>query len=117
VAVGLFGKDVPLAAQAIASPDPGHVAAAVRDGARIGIAVAGREHTLSLENLVLTMRAPEGYSVEREGRARGRAGPAIDEDLRREGRAREVVHAVQSASLQAEDRIELALSRGDPRLY
>jgi isoleucyl-tRNA synthetase len=115
----LFGKDMPLAAQAIASLDAGHVAAAVRDGARIGIAVAGREHTLSPEDLLLTMRAPEGYSVEREGAHAVALDLAIDEDLRGEGHAREVVHAVQnarkSAGLQIEDRIELTLS-GDPRL-
>jgi isoleucyl-tRNA synthetase len=116
----LFGKDMPRAAEAIAALDPGRVAAAVRgDGGAIGIAVAGSEHTLSTDDVILTMKAPDGYSVEREGAHAVALDLAIDEDLREEGQAREIVHAVQnarkSAGLEVEDRIELAL-RGDPAL-
>jgi isoleucyl-tRNA synthetase len=115
----LFGREMPLAADAIAALDPARVAAAVRDGAEIGISVGGREHTLSPDDVILTMRAPDGYSVEREGAHAVALDLSIDEDLRREGRAREIVHAVQnarkSAGLQVEDRIELALA-GDPAL-
>ena len=110
---------MPLAAQAIAALDPAHVAAALRDGGQIGIAVGEREHTLTAEDVVLTMRPPEGYSVEREGAHAVALDLEIDEELRREGRAREIVHAVQnarkSAGLQVEDRIELALD-GAPEL-
>ncbi len=109
----LFGKDMPLAAEAIASLDPARVAHALRDGGEIGISVGAREHTLTAENLILTMRAPDGYSVEREGAHAVALDLAIDDDLRREGHAREIVHAVQNArktaGLQVEDRIELAL--------
>jgi len=115
----LFGKDMPLAAQAIAALDPARVAAAVRNGGEIGIAVGEREHTLSAEDVLLTMRAPDGYSVEREGAHAVALELAIDEDLRREGRSREIVHAVQNArktaGLQVEDRIEVVLD-GDPAL-
>jgi len=128
----LFGKDMPRAAEAIAALDPAHVAAAVRSGGEnggapdgegsgrsIGIAVAGREHTLSADDVILTMKAPDGYSVEREGAHAVALDLTIDDDLLTEGRAREIVHAVQnarkSAGLEVEDRIELALS-GDPAL-
>jgi isoleucyl-tRNA synthetase len=115
----IFGKEMPRAAEAVAALDPAHVAAALRDGSVIGIAVAGRDHTLSAEDVILTMRAPDGYSVEREGAHAVALDLAIDEDLLREGRAREIVHAIQSsrktAGLQVEDRIELALS-GDVSL-
>jgi len=115
----LFGKDMPLAAQAIAALDPTRVAAAVRNGGEIGIAVGEREHTLSAEDVLLTMKAPDGYSVEREGAHAVALDLEIDEDLRREGHAREIVHAVQNArktaGLQVEDRIELALD-GDRAL-
>ncbi len=139
----LFGPEMPLVAKAVAALDPAQVARAVLGeppsgdtpsgdpqsgnlqpggadgGAGLGISVAGREHTLSAEDVILTMRAPEGYSVEREGAHAVALDLTIDEDLRREGRAREVVHAVQNArkraGLAVEDRIDLALS-GDPLL-
>ena len=132
----LFGREMPLVAEAIAALDPAQVAAAVMgtgtDGAchpasvgsangetGLGISVGGREHTLTAEDVILTMQAPEGYSVEREGAHAVALELAIDDDLRREGRSREIVHAVQSArksaGLAVEDRIELALS-GDPAL-
>ena len=115
----LFGRDMPLAADAIAALDPARVAAAVRDGGQIGISVGEREHTLTAQDVLLTMRAPDGYSVEREGAHAVALDLAIDEHLLREGRAREIVHAVQNArktaGLQVEDRIELVLD-GDPAL-
>ena len=115
----LFGKDMPLVAEAIAALEPGHVVAALRDGGEVGVSVGGREHTLSAQDLLVTMHAPDGYSVEREGAHAVALDLMIDEDLRREGRAREIVHAVQNArktaGLQVEDRIELALD-GDPAL-
>jgi isoleucyl-tRNA synthetase len=129
----LFGREMPLVAEAVAALDPARVARAVLGDPRsgdpqsadaggergLGISVAGREHTLSAEDVILTMRAPEGYSVEREGAHAVALDLTIDEDLRREGRAREIVHAVQNArknaGLAVEDRIELALS-GDPVL-
>ncbi len=109
----LFGSDMPLAASAIAALDPAHLAATVRAGGELGIEVAGREHTLTAEDVRVTLRAPDGYSVEREGSHAVALDLAIDADLRLEGYAREIVHAVQnarkSAGLRVEDRIELSL--------
>jgi isoleucyl-tRNA synthetase len=116
----LFGKDMPRVADAIAALDPARVASAVRgEGNAMGITVGGREHTLSADDVILTMRPPEGYSVEREGAHAVALDLAIDEELLEEGYAREIVHAVQNArkdaGLEVEDRIELALS-GDASL-
>jgi isoleucyl-tRNA synthetase len=115
----IFGKDMPLVAQAIAALDPAHVAASLRDGGTVGISVSGREHTLTSDDLILTMKAPDGYSVEREGAHAVALDLSIDSDLQREGHSREIVHAVQNArknaGLQVEDRIELALA-GDAQL-
>jgi isoleucyl-tRNA synthetase len=108
-----FGKEMPLAAQAIAALDPAHVAQTLRDGGILGISVGGREHPLAADDLLMTMRAPEGYSVEREGAHAVALDLEIDDHLREVGRAREIVHAVQnarkSAGLAVEDRIVLAL--------
>jgi isoleucyl-tRNA synthetase len=115
----VFGKEMPLAAEAVGALDPERVAAAVRDGRALGIAVGGREHTLTPEDVILTMRPPDGYSVEREGAHAVALDLAIDADLQAEGRAREMVHAIQgsrkTAGLQVEDRIELTLD-GDAAL-
>ncbi len=112
-----FGKDMPRAAEAVAALDPAHVARRLREGGEIGITVGGRDHGLGADDLILTMRAPEGYSVEREGAHAVALDLEIDEHLREAGRAREIVHAVQnarkSAGLAVEDRISLALG-GDP---
>jgi len=69
--------------------------------------------------VILTMRAPEGYSVEREGAHAVALELEIDDSLREEGYGREIVHAVQNArrtaGLAVEDRIALALE-GDAAL-
>ncbi len=110
----IFGSEMPLAAQAIAALDPGHVAHTLREGGTVGISVGGREHSLTAEDVILTMTPPEGYSVERDGAHAVALELQIDESLREEGRAREIVHAVQNARKKAglvvEDRIALALS-------
>ena len=115
----IFGSEMPQAAQAIAALDAGHVARTLRDGGAIGISVGGREHSLTNDDVILTMNPPEGYSVERDGAHAVALELEIDESLREEGRAREIVHAVQNArknaGLVVEDRIALALA-GDPAL-
>jgi isoleucyl-tRNA synthetase len=114
-----FAARMPAAADAIAALDPDRVAATIRAGGEIGIAVDGHEHTLSAEDLLITTEALEGYGVEREGTHAVALELAIDEDLIEEGQAREIVRAVQNArrdaGLNVEDRIHLELS-GDPEL-
>nr|MBA3406552.1 class I tRNA ligase family protein [Solirubrobacterales bacterium] len=114
-----FGKQMPQAAAAVAALDPAHVAAALRDGGRVAISVDGHDHELGRDDLTLAMAPLEGYQLEREGSHAVALDLALDDELRREGLAREVVHAVQNArrtaGLQVEDRIELALG-GDAEL-
>jgi len=114
-----FGRLMPQVALAVAALDPEHAVAAVRSGADIGINVDGREHTLGPGDLLLAMKPLEGYQLERQGSHAVALELALDEELHREGMAREVVHAVQSARKEAglavEDRIALGLG-GDAEL-
>jgi isoleucyl-tRNA synthetase len=114
-----FGKAMPQVAAAIESLDPAHVAAALRAGRTVGVAINGHDHELTSEDLSLAMRPLEGYQLEREGSHAVALELALDDALRREGLARAVVHAIQnarkSAGLAVEDRIALTLA-GDPEL-
>ena len=62
----------------------------------------------------------EGYQVERAGTHAVALNLELDDELRREGLAREVVHAVQAArkaaGLEVEDRIALTLGGDDELL-
>jgi isoleucyl-tRNA synthetase len=112
-----FGRSMPQVAAAVAALDPAHVGEALRDGRAIGIAVEGRDHELTADDLLLAMAPLEGYQLEREGSHAVALELALDDALRREGLAREVVHAVQNArkaaGLAVEDRIRLVLGGDD----
>jgi len=114
-----FGRQMPQVAAAVAALDPAHVAVALRDGGRVAISVDGHDHELGAEDLTLAMQPLDGYQLEREGSHAVALDLQLDDELRREGLAREVVHAVQNArkgaGLQVEDRIDLALG-GDEEL-
>ncbi len=114
-----FGKEMPLAAAAIAALDPGHVAASLREGRTVAISVGGADHIVGAEDLLVSMKPLQGYQVEREGSHAVALELEVGDDLRDEGWAREIVHAVQKArrdaGLEVTDRIVLTLD-GDPAL-
>jgi isoleucyl-tRNA synthetase len=114
-----FGRHMPDVARAVAGLDPAHVVAALGEGRPVAISVGGHDHELSGDDLVTAMRPLEGYQVEREGGHAVALELTLDDDLRREGLAREVVHAVQAArkdaGLDVTDRIVLSLA-GDAAL-
>jgi isoleucyl-tRNA synthetase len=115
-----FGKLMPQVAAAVEGLDPAHVATAVRAGTRVGVSIDGHDHDLGPEDLQLAMKPLDGYQLEREGSHAVALELQLDDDLRREGLAREVVHAVQTArkdaGLEVEDRIELRLGGDDELL-
>jgi isoleucyl-tRNA synthetase len=114
-----FGKQMPQVAAAVAALNPARVANALRNGGRVDINVDGHDHELGADDLQLGLRPLEGYQLEREGSHAVALELELDEALRREGLAREVVHAVQNArktaGLAVEDRIRLGLG-GDEEL-
>jgi isoleucyl-tRNA synthetase len=115
-----FGRLMPQVAAAVDALDPAHVAAAFRDGDRVGINVDGHDHELGPDDVTLVMRPLEGYQLEREGSHAVALVLELDDELRTEMLAREIVHAVQNArktaGLRVEDRIELALGGDDELL-
>jgi isoleucyl-tRNA synthetase len=114
-----FGKSMPLVAAAVQALDAAHVAAVLADGGEVGIAVDGSDHTLGPDDLTLALQPLEGYEVEAEAGHAVALQLELDDELRREGLAREIVHAVQIARKEAglviTDRIELELG-GDEEL-
>jgi isoleucyl-tRNA synthetase len=108
-----FGKQMPLVAQAVAGLDPASTAATLSAGGTVGVAVGGHDHQLAEEDLLVAMKPLPGYQVEREGSHAVALELAIDDDLRAEGWARDVVRAVQlarqEAGLDVSDRIDLTL--------
>jgi isoleucyl-tRNA synthetase len=114
-----FGKQMPKAAAAVEALDPGSVTDAIAGARRIGINVDGTEHELQPEDVTLVMRPLDGYRVVAEAGRAVALSLELDEELRREGLAREIVHAVQNArrdaGLDVTDRIELVLG-GDAEL-
>ena len=96
-----FGKQMPLVAAAVAGLDAAHAAAALRDGQSVAISVAGTDHELGADDLLVSMKPLEGYQVEREGSHAVALELEIDDELRAEGWARDIVRAVQNARQDA----------------
>jgi isoleucyl-tRNA synthetase len=114
-----FGKRMPQVAAAVEALDPVHVAEVMADGGQVGINVDGDEHTIGADEVTLSLQPLEGYEVEAEAGHAVALQLELDDELRREGLAREIVHAVQNArkeaGLEITDRIELRLG-GDEEL-
>jgi len=114
-----FGKRMPQVAAAVEALDPVHVAAVMADGGQVGINVDGDEHAIGTDEVTLSLQPLEGYEVEAAAGHAVALQLELDDELRREGLAREIVHAVQNArkeaGLEITDRIELSLG-GDEEL-
>jgi len=114
-----FGRSMPQVAAAVAALDPAAVAVALAQGRTVGISVEGHDHELGANDLSLALQPLDGYQLERDASHAVALDLTLDDDLRREGLAREVVHAIQAArktaGLAVEDRIALTLS-GDSEL-
>jgi isoleucyl-tRNA synthetase len=114
-----FGKQMPRVAQAVGGLDPAGVAATLREGGTVGISLAGQDHQLDQDDLIIAVKPLAGYQVEREGSHAVALELTIDDELRAEGWARDIVRAIQlarqKAGLEVSDRIKLELG-GDSDL-
>jgi isoleucyl-tRNA synthetase len=114
-----FGKHMPQVAAAVEALDPTVVAEVMARGDGVGININGDEHELTPDDVTLSLQPLDGYEVEAEAGHAVALQLELDDELRREGLAREIVHAVQNArkaaGLDISDRIELSLG-GDEEL-
>jgi isoleucyl-tRNA synthetase len=114
-----FGKNMPEVAAAIEALDPAHVANVLSRGVGVGINVNGVEHELTADDVSLSLQPLQGYEVEAGAGHAVALQLEIDDELAREGMARDIVRAVQNArkggGLEITERIGLALG-GDPVL-
>jgi isoleucyl-tRNA synthetase len=114
-----FGKRMPQVAEAVAALDAQSAASTLRAGGSVGISIDGKEHPLVADDVQLVLQPLEGYRVERAGTHAVALNLELTDELRAEGLAREVVHAIQAArkaaGLNVEDRIVLTLG-GSPEL-
>ncbi|SEH11377.1 isoleucine--tRNA ligase [Thermoleophilum album] len=115
-----FGPRMPRLAEAIAALPGAEVASRLRAGEPVTIELEGERIELGPDDLQVVLEPLEGYQVERSGTHAVGVDLEIDEALRREGLARELVHAIQNArkeaGLRVEDRIRLALAGDDELL-
>jgi isoleucyl-tRNA synthetase len=110
---------MPQVAAAVGALDPAHVAEVMGNGGEVGINVDGDDHQLRPDDLSLSLKPLDGYEIEAEAGHAVALQLELDDELRQEGLAREIVHAVQiarkEAGLEITDRIALALG-GDEDL-
>ena len=113
-----FGKDTPLAAQAVAALSSEALAAFER-GEPVAISLNGDSHQLGPDDLTVIRRASGNLVVKEEGGFFAAIDPTVTPALRREGLARELVSRIQrmrkEAGFAVSDRIVVYLA-GDPEV-
>jgi isoleucyl-tRNA synthetase len=108
-----FGNAMPMVAEAFAALDGAAVVRSLDAGEPIVIAIDGCDETIDPADVLREVRPSERYAVAQEGPLAVGLSTDLTADLRREGMAREIVHAVQNArkaaGLRVEERIRLHL--------
>lgn len=114
-----LGKNMPQAKTAIAALDGAKANENLKNGEPVRLSVGGEEILLTGDDVQVVLAPLDGYQLEREGTHAVALDLSITDELRREGYAREIVHAVQNArkdaGLAVEDRVDLRLG-GDQTL-
>jgi isoleucyl-tRNA synthetase len=113
-----FGKQTPLAAEAVSNLKSDALAAFER-GEPLSISVGDDERTLDAEDLVIVRRASGNLVVKEEAGYFAAIDPVVTPELRAEGLAREIVSRIQrmrkEAGLAVSDRISLWVT-GTPEI-
>ena len=108
-----FGARVGGVAQALDHLDAAAVAAAVSRGESVTISIDGSTETLKPDELDVRHEGVEGLAVEARAGMVGGIALALDDGLLLEGKARDLVHAIQNArrgaGFKVSDRVRLHL--------
>jgi len=108
-----FGKAMPKVAKAFADLDGASAVRTLDAGGAVTMTIDGRDETVGADDVLREVRPSERYAVAQDGPLAVGLLTDLTTELRREGMAREVVHAVQSArkaaGLRVEERIRLHL--------
>jgi isoleucyl-tRNA synthetase len=106
--------------EALAQVDPSTAAKKVGAGQSLELSCPGGPVTLEPADVVVQMKAPEGWAGTADRNTQVLIDTRITEELKQEGMAREVVRQVQElrkkANLEMEDRIVLHLGTDSPAL-
>ena len=106
-----FGKQTPQVASAIAAADAATLAAALRETGRATVDVDGRAETVDADEVAISERPREGWSVVNEHGETVALDLELTPDLVRAGLAREAIRLIQEArkasGFEVSDRIEL----------
>jgi isoleucyl-tRNA synthetase len=112
-----LGKNMPLAKQAIAALDGAKANENLKNGDPVRLDLNGEEFLLTADDVQVVLAPLDGYQLEREGTHAVALDLTVTDELKREGLAREIVHAVQNTrkdtGLAVEDRIDLQLGGDD----
>jgi isoleucyl-tRNA synthetase len=113
-----FGKQTPLAAEAVANFTSEHLRR-FEQGEELSVTVDGDTHVITADDLTIVRRASGALVVQEEHGFFAAIDPAMTRELRQEGMARELISRVQrmrkDAGLAVSDRIRLAIG-GDAEL-
>ncbi len=105
-----LGKRLGPLQAALKEADAAALVAAVRAEGAAVVQLPDGELSLAEEELLIETGSPEGYQVESDGGRVVALKTDVDEALREEGLARELIHAVQLARKAADLRIEDTIS-------
>ncbi|EPR69993.1 Isoleucyl-tRNA synthetase [Winogradskyella psychrotolerans RS-3] len=111
-----FGRDMKLIASAVAGFGADDIKNIEQNG-QLDIKIGEKSVTLGLEDVEITSQDIEGWLVANEGALTVALDVTINEDLRKEGIARELVNRIQNlrkdSGFEVTDRIDVQLQKDD----